>query len=150
MIRTLEKAPGAVRGRTQQKTGAIKKETTELPTPATVRRATRDERVIEPMTDEDVQAPPAVYRDTEKIAVLNLSGDFKIIRKGEEIAESYPCTVGKIAGLEETHQDQPEDGVEDQPKEGTEAEKRQEHFRQWVKDLMIEETEILKRNPEVR
>ena len=75
MIRTLEKAPGAVRGQTQQKTGAVKKETPELPTPVTTRQATRDERVIEPTTDKDVQAPPAAYQDTEEIGVFDLSGD---------------------------------------------------------------------------
>ena len=35
MIRAIEKAPGAAQGRTQQKTGAIKRETPELPTPVT-------------------------------------------------------------------------------------------------------------------
>ncbi len=69
MTRTLEKAPEAVRGQTQQKTGAVKKETLELPTPVTTRQATRDERVIEPTTDEDMQAPPAAYQDTEEIGV---------------------------------------------------------------------------------
>ena len=91
------------------------------------------------LADENVQAPTIVNWDTEKMAVLNLSGDFKIIRKGEEIARRYVCRVRKIA---ENHQDRPEGG--------SEAEKWQEHFCQLVEDLTIEEKEILERNPEVR
>ena len=44
------------------------------------------EILVEPVADAMCQAVPAVYRDTDKIAILNLGEEPKMMKKGLQVA----------------------------------------------------------------
>ena len=99
------------------------------------------ERVVEPLRDPNMQALPAVYRDAEKVAVLNLASEFRIVKAGEGIGDAYECRVDTVKAIEEI-----EENCDTEAKERDEK----EQLRTLLKDLGIAENELLKNNPGIR
>ena len=78
--------------------------------------------------------------------MLNLADEHRIIRAGDQIAESYECKVGTI---EEVNEIQEEEEQEDADQAGDEATKKQQ-FHKLLTDLKIRDNELLKENPAIR
>ena len=62
----------------------------------------KGEQIVEPIRDEQIQVPPAVYKEAEQIAILNTSQSFRMIKKGEQVGESYPCVIGQAEEVKNT------------------------------------------------
>ncbi|MDP6725577.1 MAG: reverse transcriptase family protein, partial [Arenicellales bacterium] len=163
MIKTIKepKETGQERGRKGKRgSGARARSQRALPKPVVASEATlvppnslrfvkvnrlKGEQVVEPLWDETMQAPPAAYKDTDQVAVLNLAPDFRWIAAGEEIAEAYDCQVETIEAINEIkEEDQPaEEQMERTPVQ-------EEQFQQLLKDLKIDKNAVLMANPAIR
>ena len=126
----------------------------------------KGEQIVEPIRDEQLQVPPAVYKEAEQIAILNTSQSFRMIKKGEQVGESYACDVGQAevvnpkwvqeesvedSGTNEEEVKNPkrvqEESVEDS---GTNEEVQKRNFCKLMEALKIEENVVLKKNPAVK
>ena len=129
--RSQKKGPGArVREERTLPKAVIAKETTLVPPNCLFFvkiEKMEGERLIEPLRDDEMQAPPAVYNDAEKVAVLNLASEFRIIKAGEQIGESYPCQIGTVEAIQEIKEEDElqEDKVQSEDK-GTKKQERKQ------------------------
>ena len=100
--------------------------------------------LVEPLKENGgearVQAVPACYRDPGKIAMLNLSEENFLIRKGSQIATYQRVRIKKpVTGSE---------GIKDLREEDKTT--KEEIVRNMVSALKIDENEMLKENPTVK
>ena len=169
MVKSMKEVEEPSRGRSKKKgvQGAKVREERTLPKAVIARETTlvppnclffvkvekmEGERLIEPLRDDEMQAPPAVYNDAEKVAVLNLASEFRIIKAGEQIGESYPCQVGTVEAVQEIEEDELQEDkaqVEDKAQSEDKGTKKQQ-FQQLLEDLGIAENKLLTNNPGIR
>ena len=166
MVKSMKEVEKPSRGRTRsRKEGAKVREERTLPKAVLAKETTlvppnclyfvkidkmEGERLIEPLRDDEMQAPPAVYNDAEKVAVLNLASEFRIIKAGEQIGESYACQVGTVESIQEIKDE--EDSNEEAQAGNTETkeQEKKQQFQKLLEELGIAENEILRNNPGIR
>ena len=82
-----------------------------------------------------VRVVPAIYRDQDRVAVLNLEGD-QVIPRGTQVGEVIPMKLSKQTK-------EAKEGVRS-AKEAADTEE------QLIRDLRIDENDLLKANPAIR
>ena len=171
MVRAMkDETSTAVRGRCKKKgKGAVVRAKPNLPIPVLATETNllkpnsitfirvgkiKGEQLVEPIKDDQLQVSPAVYEETEQIAVCNISEEFRIIKKGEQVGESSSCEVIKEMSMDpndkKESQDQEKVQKESEQNSGTEEEVRKRNFCTLITELKIEENVILKKNPAVK
>ena len=149
-----------MRQRQCQKKGAKVREKPELPNPVMAAetillqpnsatfisvKKIKGEQVVEPIKDNELQVPPAVYKEAEQIAVLNISTEYRIVKKGEQVGESFPCEVGQI---EEVQMDEGPIDKNEKSKEDSSARRKLEKDlstkKKSKKDLSMKKKESVK------
>ena len=155
MVRAIEENPsGRERCKTKGK-GAVVRAKPVLPSPVMAAETSllkpnsvhfikvekiKGEQIVEPIRDEQLQVRPAEYKEAEQIAILNTSECFRMIKKGEQVGESYPCDVGQAEEVKNPKKVQKE-SAEDS---STNEEVRKRSFCKLMEELKIEENVVLK------
>ena len=51
---------------------------------------------MEPVKDMELQTPPAVYKETEQVAVINISNEYRIVKKENRLGRAFHVKLDRL------------------------------------------------------